>query len=227
MPDASAIISCYKSKEFIQHKIQNILESTADIEIVIVECAGGHDIKGIPKDSRITTRVYDQRISIWKAMNIGISIANSDFVVQANTDDLVHPEAYQKQIDKLNAGNDIAYFDYYLSTGYHQNWENALKNTYTHYMTPQDGYSTGCGLGMFPMWRKSLHNEVGPFDENLEIYGDSLFWDRLVKAGKKFGRIPEKLGVYAQRDGQNLESNHSLAAKDSKYLSKLRSSPKT
>lgn len=225
--DASALISCYKAREFLPYKIDNILQSTSNIQIVIVECNNGKELElvspEILNDHRIKIVTIDHRISVWKAINIAINISDSKYVVQANTDDLVHPQAYQKQIDKLNEGYDIVYFDYFISSGYHNTWDEAVKNSYTYYETPEDGYSTGNGLGMFPMWRKQLHFErnIGHFDDNLEIYGDSLFWTKLADAKKKFGHIPEKLGVYAQRTGGNLESNPQYAYNDKKYLDRL------
>ena len=149
-------------------------------------------------------------------------MASAPYVVQANTDDLVAPDAYELQVNKLDEGFDIAYFDYLVTSGYRKTWGRACKMAYSNYTTPSGGYSVGEGLGPFPMWKKSLHEDVGLFDENLEIFGDSLFWTYLARTSKKFGRIPLKLGAYAQRPGENLESNQAFAAKDQAHLKTLR-----
>jgi GT2 family glycosyltransferase len=146
-------------------------------------------------------------------------MSNCEYVFQSNCDDLVSPDSIEKQIKCLDEGADICYFDYYITDGYFRTWSEAVANHYTNYNTPDNGYSTGFGLGMFPMWKKSLHNDVGLFDERLEIYGDSLFWHKLKESDKKFKRIPEYLGVYAQRKGYNLESNQEFADGDAKILS--------
>jgi len=213
----SVIISTYNSKKFLKHKINNVLKSNIQVEIIIIDCS--NDSKNIPKSHNIKIIKIPKRITIWKAINIGIKNSTNEYIVQANTDDLVSPLAYNKQVDKLNEGFDISYFDYYITDGYHYNWETAKQKSFSKYITPTNGYSIGNGLGMFPMWRKSIHEEVGYFDENLEVYGDSLFWEQLVKHKKKFGKIPELLGVYAQRPGENLETR--LGHKDKKYLKKM------
>lgn len=214
---ASAIISTYNSKRFLSHKIDNIRQSDIEIEIVIIDCSNDSD--GINEDELTKIIKIPERITVWEAVNIGIKNSSCDYVVQANTDDLVSPNAYRKQIDKLNEGFDISYFDYHIVDGYHQNWKTASDKSYSKYITPVKGYSIGNGLGMFPMWRKSLHEEVGYFDQNLEVYGDSLFWEKLVEYQKKFGKINELLGAYAQRPGENLEVR--LGHKDREYLRKM------
>jgi hypothetical protein len=224
---ATALISSYKSQEFLKYKIQNIRESTAKIQIIIIDCNNGEDVKTIKPSSDIKIKIHKHRITIWQAINEAIQLADSEYVVQSNTDDLVHKTAFSKQIAKLNEGHDIVYFDYHISSGYYQTWDRAVQNIYTTYTTPTEGYSEGEGLGMFPMWRKSLHKEVGYFNNDLEICGDSLFWHNLRKYDKKFCRIPEVLGIYAQRHGHNLESNPIFMAKDNKILKQLRSNPKS
>jgi len=226
---ASALISSYRAGEFLRNKIINIMRSTIDMQIIIVECNSGCDVNSISDligHHNIKVKIFDKRISIWRAINEAIKLSDFEFVVQANTDDLVSENAYEKQINALKSGADIVYFDYYITDGYFGDWGNAKNNHYTYYETPDNGYSEGCGLGMFPMWRKSLHDEVGYFDDKLEICGDSLFWHNLRENSKKFKRIPEKLGAYAQRSGHNLESNIAYVAKDKVRLEALRSNPK-
>lgn len=216
---ATALMSCYNSKEFMYHKLMNLEEQQEDIQVIIIDCNNGENLKDIPIKNNYKIVIHEKRISLWKAINQAISISDSEYVFQSNCDDLLCPNAISKQINGLDEGNDIIYFDYCITSGYFNNWKEAVKNSYSSYQTPDLGYSTGCGLGMFPMWRKSLHSEVGMFDERLEIYGDSLFWHKLKEHNKKFKRIPEILGIYAQRDGHNLESNKELSNNDLKILS--------
>lgn len=218
---AAAIVSMYNSKQFIRQKIQNLKKVGGDIQVILIDCTGGEEMKLIDKittGQRWVKIVYNHRIGLWKAMNRAIRIADAPYVVQSNTDDILHQAAYRKQIAKLDAGYDISYFDYYFVEGYYPTWETGVKKSFDIYRTPNDGYSVGKGLGPFPMWRKSLHDEYGYFDEKLEIFGDALFWDALAKGGARWGRIPEFLGLCSRRAGENLEMNEALSKKDREYL---------
>lgn len=218
---ATAIVSMYNSKDFIVNKIKNILESEESVEVILIDCTGGAElelIKDLTNTDQFIKVIFNERISVWKAINIGIKLANTPYVVQSNTDDHVSPLAYKKQIEKLDAGYDMAYFDYKLAA-YKNTYRQAVKIAHDYYRTPKRGYSTGNGLGPFPMWRKELHERHGYFDERLEIHGDSDFWETLSRASIRWGRIPEFLGVYAYRN-DNLEKNEELKKQDGKILRK-------
>jgi len=53
----------------------------------------------------------------------------------------------------------------------------------------------GCCVGSQPMWRKSLHTELGYFDDTLTCAGDWDFWLR-ISSKYKFKHIPKFLGLY-------------------------------
>jgi glycosyltransferase involved in cell wall biosynthesis len=83
-------------------------------------------------------------------------------------------------------------------------------------MLPRPDYSRqrlvlGCCVGSQPMWRKSLHNEFGYFDDTLICAGDWDFWLR-ISSKYKFKRIPEFLGLYYyNKDGiEHGKKIHSL-----------------
>lgn len=225
MPDISIIISAYNSKEFLRHRIKNILNSkNIDYEVIIIDCDGGKELKLVEHllDDRFITKTYQNRTTIWKSINDGIQMSSSDYIVMANTDDLVSPEAYSLQHEACKNGADISYFDYYITDGYKETWENATKTFYSKYVTSESGYSPGKGLGPFPMWAKSLHDQVGLFNEELEIFGDSLFWTALADRETAWHKIDDFHGAYAQRNCANLESNLKYAAKDRKLLKNLK-----
>ena len=47
-----------------------------------------------------------------------------------------------------------------------------------------------------PLWRKSLHEKNGYFNEKYTSAGDLEFWLRCIRNGSTFKRIPEILGTY-------------------------------
>jgi glycosyltransferase involved in cell wall biosynthesis len=213
----TALISAYEADEFLRHKIRNIRESSIPVDIIVVET--GKNLAKFDRKSIYRYVLCPEKITLYAAINIAIKICRTPYVVMANCDDLVHPEAYERQLKGLEGGADITYFDYFMTGGFHKTWEEAKKHIYNKYYVPEEGYSKGKGLGPFPMWRKSLHDEVGLFDENLRVYGDSLFWAKLKDIQANFKKVPGLLGAYAQRQGQNLESKE--GALDQSYLKRL------
>ncbi len=49
-----------------------------------------------------------------------------------------------------------------------------------------------------PMWRRRLHDELGPFDTRYRSAGDYEFWLRCVAAGKVLHRVADPHVVYYQ-----------------------------
>lgn len=202
MVRVTAIVSAYQADAYLLHKLENLRESDQPIKIALLE-TGSKPVF----DKKCSLVDYYQyvpdKITIYSAWNHLIKSASTPYVVTANCDDLVHPMAYRLQADALDVGNDISYFDYYITKGYCKTWSNVLIQSPV-YRTPIGGYSVGHGLGPFPMWRKSLHDEVGYFDNDLKVFGDSWFWTLLQKRPTKWCKVDGVLGAYAQT-GHNLE----------------------
>jgi glycosyltransferase involved in cell wall biosynthesis len=213
----TALISAYEANEFLRHKILNIQESSILVDIIVVET--GQNLAKFDRKSIYRYVLCPKKITLYAAINIAIKLSRTPYVVMANCDDLVHPQAYEKQLAALESGADISYFDYGITGGYRHTWNDAKNQMYSKFIAPEEGYSAGKGLGPFPMWRKSLHDKIGLFDSNLRVFGDSLFWHKLVEVGAKFKKIPGVLGAYAQRGGHNLESREGML--DKAYLRKL------
>jgi hypothetical protein len=55
-----------------------------------------------------------------------------------------------------------------------------------------------CFIGVMPVWRRSLHEKVGLFDEEMVIC-DWDMWIKIYKTGAQFYYIDESLGLYAKR----------------------------
>lgn len=203
-PLVTAIISAYRAKDYLKHRIENIRASSIPVKISVLETVVQTDLDVSLVDYY---EFVPDLITIYAAWNRLIKTASTPYVVVANCDDLVHPRAYERQLAVLEAGAEISYFNYYLTDGYKKSWSNIIHSADV-YMVPPDGYSVGKGLGPFPMWRKDLHDEVGYFDEQLRVFGDSWFWTLLERRGTRWGYINGYLGAYA-RTGHNLEGRES------------------
>jgi hypothetical protein len=64
-----------------------------------------------------------------------------------------------------------------------------------------------CIVGPMPLWRKSIHEEVGLFDESLVVASDYDMWLRMANDSVGFYYIDESCGVYVKR-WNSLEHRH-------------------
>ena len=47
-----------------------------------------------------------------------------------------------------------------------------------------------------PVWRKTMHDKTGMFDESYRSAGDWEMWLRAVRAGSKFKKVNKVCGIY-------------------------------
>ena len=47
-----------------------------------------------------------------------------------------------------------------------------------------------------PLWRKSIHNKIGVFNQEYKFAGDWEMWLRMVESGSKFKRVDGTHGLY-------------------------------
>jgi hypothetical protein len=146
----------------------------------------------------------DERKGVYNAWNIGIKEATTDYVTNWNIDDLRHPINTKIKYDAIVGNNiDIVY------NWYHGTVDDSLTFENLEHPKPQiafpDEYEKyaleACLIGPDPLWKKSLHSQVGYFDyEHFNTIGDWEMWVRFAKIGAKFKLIPEVLCIYLDHD---------------------------
>jgi len=201
----TAIISTYNSQRFLQGCLADLENQTiADkLEIIVVNSASEQDEEAIVKEfkKRYGNIVYiktDKREGLYSAWNRAVKVASGLFLTSANTDDRHRKDALEIMTDALLASPDVAlvYGDQIVTDTPNPTFE----NHHVVEMAKRAEFSKqrllfGCCVGSQPMWRKSLHDEFGGFDEMLNCAADWDFW--LKVAGKySFKHIPEFLGLY-------------------------------
>ena len=70
------------------------------------------------------------------------------------------------------------------------------------------------------MWRRSLHKEIGFFDDRLWVIGDSEFWSRIRGRGRSI-KVSEPLVIYVARHGmekQRAPDGEFYRVKDARLL---------
>jgi len=201
----SAIVSTYNSERFIRGCLEDLENQTISdkLEIIVVDSRsqqGEHEIVN-EMQKKYRNIVYirtAQRETVYASWNRGIKAASGKYITNANTDDRHAPCAFEKMIHTLEDYPDI-------SLVYANVWITEKENETFENFTPAGRFCwkdfdpmtliDGCYIGPQPMWRKTVHDKYGYFNEKFHSAGDWEFWLRMAK-DEKFLHLNEFLGLY-------------------------------
>lgn len=214
----SAIISTYNSEYFIENCLNDLLNQTLYqkglLEIIVVDSNSQQNESDIvleyqSKYSNITYLRTAQRETLYKAWNRAILLSQGEYITNANVDDIHSPESLEIMSNTLSASLDVdlVYGNHYLSQIENRPFDNYVNER-------QIIYSNYDPINIFlyypfshqPMWRKSVHNKVGYFDDTLKAAGDYDFAFKFVINGLKAQHINKFLGVQVDRKEQLSQS---------------------
>lgn len=143
--------------------------------------------------------LYDQHVKLYTTWNDGIRVSHSDYIVNSNIDDHWRPDFLEVCASFLERSTQHAVVSTRILTTSMANqidsWQSDGELPFLPY--PQ---STA---GPCPMWRRSLHDQYGYFD-NHHVIGDARMWEKWHAGGEKFGLIDMPLVLY-YRNPESLE----------------------
>jgi len=202
----TAIVSTYNSERFIRGCLEDLENQTiADrLEIIVVNSGSQQSEQAIVKEfqqkyDNIKYIRTDERETIYRAWNRAIKIASGKYITNANTDDRHRPDMFERLATELDRNENISvvYSQFYITTTENQTWQTNTSRKIATWVRPysREQLLKGYCLGPQSMWRKSLHDEYGYFDETFKVCGDYEFFLR-VSQNHDFLFIPEPLGLY-------------------------------
>jgi len=231
MTKLTAMVSLYNSGDWIENRLKNLLESSIASETEIW-CLNANSPD--ERDHEIPTRLaktnstirYEklpERNTVYEAWNYIISNSDSEFVTNANTDDLVMPNCYSTLIKSIqNTDHALAYCSWYTTSKPNQSCDNLTEASSDGRPGHYAGIIEEAGVGHFPLWKRSLHSELGLFDTSYQALADAEWWARIHYVGKKkLLWVDQNLGVYLWRDGNNLWNRAISEQEWQKYHEKI------
>ncbi|TCK18856.1 GT2 family glycosyltransferase [Thiogranum longum] len=204
-PKITAIVSTYASGEFIGECLQDLVNQTIadDIEILVIDAASPQNERAVVEEfckhhSNIRYHRTPERIGIYAAWNLAVEMASGDYLISCSTNDRLREDACEILARSLDDQPDVAlvYGNSFLTKQLHRNFDNA--ELYSMYIWPEYRYEELLDrsmVGPHPMWRRSVHDTVGRFDESLLALGDQDFWIRLGEQHKLLA-LPDFTGLY-------------------------------
>ena len=212
----SAIVSTYNSERFIRGCLEDLEAQTiADrVEIIVVNSGSEQNEEAIVKEfqlkySNIKYIKTDQRETVYAAWNRGIKASTGKYITNANTDDRRFADAIEILVNVLEENPEIAlaYGDFDVTDMENRTPKNANiieKMVYPAYK--RGTLLKSCYPGPMPVWRMSVHDEFGYFNESFVSAGDREFWCRISQKYPML-HVKKHMGVY-YRNPEGIENRN-------------------
>ena len=202
----SIITSMYKGGSHIDGFLKNMISQTYfdKCELIIVD---GNS----PENERETIDKYmnqhdniiyhrlEEDPGIYGCWNKGIEVSSGEYITNANLDDKrAHEqiEIFVKEMDS-NPDIDLVYSYCFVTNKDHEDFYNNSSNNRVYPIKPFSPQNMiKCLPGCMPVWRRSMHDDIGLFDESYKYAGDWEMWLRAVRNGSKFKMVDMACGVY-------------------------------
>ena len=201
LPLVSVIIPCYKQANFLPDSIGSVLNQTyTNWECIVVN-------DGSPDNTSEVVNKYisdypEKNISLLEIPNGGLSFARNrgveasrgEFILPFDSDDKFHPEYFERFVEMLLLNPDISFVycdrqDFGISNSSIQ----AGEFNFNHLIHANH-------LNYCSMYRRSVWDDAGGYDESLDSYEDWDFWISAGKRGHKGKRIAEFLFYYRVKE---------------------------
>ena len=209
LPKISIITSVYKGDQYIRPFLEDITRQTIfeeKCELILINAnSPGNEEEVILeyKEAYPDNIIYhklDEDPGIYAVWNMGIDLATGEYLTNANLDDRKSPNSLEAHAKFLynNDDVDLVYADMLITDKANEVWENNSSNG-RKYSFPEYSFDNLKMVNMphaSPLWRASIHEKHGKFDEKYRSAGDWEMWLRAASQGAKFKKIPAVLGLY-------------------------------
>jgi len=202
MNRCTSIISAYFCKDWLEGRIQNLLEQSEVPNIVAVALKDSEESKILARYPEVTTIITSDVPTVYAAWNMAIKACDTTFVNIANSDDRLSKFAIERMCNALqeNPSYSLAYPDCHVVY--------ELNGDRFPFELGEGDLFSGCFIGPVPTYRRKLHELYGWFPEDYVVAGDYWFWLNLQVNGVKFLHIKEKLGIFYDRSqNPSIENN--------------------
>jgi glycosyltransferase involved in cell wall biosynthesis len=205
-PRVSIITSLYGGDSHIQGFLEDMIKQTYfdHCELIIVDGASPGNEQDIIKDfqkvhSNIIYHRLEEDPGIYGCWNYAIENSSGEFITNANLDDKRAYNQIEKFVEVLNDNSDVdLVYSYCFIT--EKDHETFYENSSGYKVYPTHPFSREamikCLPGCQPVWRRSMHDGIGLFDESYRHAGDWEMWLRAVRNDSQFKMIDGAYGIY-------------------------------
>jgi len=211
MTKLTILTSCFNGEKYLKHyfrsvKKQKFKEFRISFQHVLPKRNESKIIKNKSKGIDIEVQVHDKQISLSEAWNKSIKNSKSEYYCIWNIDDLRTPDSLDDMIKILDSNKqiDFVYGNYYIVDKIGKK-----RGVFIDESGRESELISGMILGPFFMFRSSILEKTGLFDEQLLSGSDYDFAMRLgrMSSGK---HIDSVLGYYLNEGAGLSTKNESL-----------------
>ena len=121
------------------------------------------------------------REPLYATWNRGIKLASGKYCANWNVDDIRLPDSLFRQANALDDNPKCALaYGNTINILRHEDTTGTINNELDYSETTKHKFRDSCFLSCFPMWRKSIHDTIGYFDEQFKVVGDFEFQIRVA-----------------------------------------------
>ena len=201
-PIVTILVALWKASRFLEAKLENLKQQTLfdRCNIVLLNCQNLEDEADIYADflkkyDNVVEIRYNKHVNLYPTWNDGIKATKSEFIMNSNVDDMLHPEYIEVCSNWLKINQTFACVSTSVLLTHHPNqihpnWKWRDKFPFVAY--------PGSTAGPCPMWRRSLHDKYGYFAD-YAVIGDAKMWEKWFAGKECFGLINRDLVLYYAR----------------------------
>ena len=210
MTKVSTITPCYNMSKYMKGFLDNLSTQThKDLEIVLDHNdPSAEEVKLVEEYNEQYDNILHIKVEgvdpIGTSMNRCIEYATGDYLCIWNVDDLRTPDSIEVMAKALDDNSDVdfVYGNYVIVPNF-----GGTQGQYVDETGREDELTTGMILGPYFMFRKSILEKSGVFDEQLVQGADYDLAVRLAFNGKGL-HLPINLGYYLNEGlGQSTKPN--------------------
>lgn len=202
----SIITSMFNGDEQIEGFLEDITSQSVfdDCELIIVDAnSPGNEKKVIEAYQTKFDNIIYKRLKkdpgIYGCWNVAIEMASGEYITNANLDDRrsrQQIELFANELDN-NLDVDLIYSHCYMTNTPNETFINNSSGGSVYPIAPFSREAMiKCLPGCMPMWRKSMHDDAGLFDQLFSSAGDWEMWLRAVRRGSAFKMLDGVHGLY-------------------------------
>ena len=201
----SALVSTYNSEKFIRGCLDDLINQTLfkkdELEIIVINSGSLQGEHAIISEyaEKFPNIIYQrtERETLYATWNRAVHLASGKYLTNANTDDRHKNDSFEILYDILEEKNvGLAYCDVFVTSVENETFSN--NSAEKIWILPEFSLRQAlahCPFGSQVMWKRSLHEEVGYFDESFISAGDYEFFLRAsIKANAI--HVKQVLGLY-------------------------------
>jgi len=209
IPKISILTSVYNGDEYIRSFLeditrQSIFEEKCELILINANSPGNEEevineyLEKYPNN--IVYKRLEEDPGIYAVWNMAAKMATGQFLTNANLDDRKAANALERHAIELYANPevDLVYSNMLITHKPNETFENNSSNG-EKYNFPDFSFENLLRGNMphaSPMWRKTVHDEYGYFEEKYRSAADWDMWLRAASQGSVFKKFNDVVGLY-------------------------------